>query len=328
MTYTEFAADIPPERAIEFTSAEEMEEAFQQSGVYQAIRPLGNGKFRSTLIAQNTEQADLFSDRYSTAVSIHYEPPADTVVLAFPRSASGHFLTNGEDVGNDELIVVADGSGADVVGPALSGSEAIAIPEARFIEMTEVLCPTTAMPEGTAIFDGDTAQLHALRKAAAYLVSQQDSDVQDEDVANVIAQTIAWMEDASGQWKPEHLTVNASRIRVAKLAQDYIEEHFCEAVHIEDLCRMTGVGVRTLQRCFREYFDITVSNYLKAVRLDSARRQLFAARRSETSVTRIAMHNGCTHLGRFSVEFRERFGQSPRQTLAMQPAKSSIGNPI
>ena len=321
MTYAEFAADLPPKRTITFTSAEEMEEAFQQSGVYQAIRPLGRGKFRSALTAKSTEQADLFSDRYSTAVSIHYEPPAGTVVFAFPRSASGHFLTNGEDVGNDELIVLADGSGADVVGPALSGSEAIAIPETRFIEMTEVLCPTTVIPEGTAIFDGDTAQLHTLRKAVAYQVSQPESDVQDEDVANVIAQTIAWMGDNCCQWGPEHLTVNDARIRVAKLAQDYIEERFIEAVHIEDLCRVTSVGVRTVQRCFRAYFDLTVSDYLKSVRLDSARRELAAAHPSETSVTRIAMDNGCAHLGRFSVEFHERFGELPSQTLARQAGK-------
>ena len=113
-------------------------------------------------------------------------------------------------------------------------------------------------------------------------------------------------------------TVNEARNRVARLAREYIAEHYSEAVHIEDLCRVTGVGVRTLQRCFREYFNLTVSNYLKAVRLDSARRQLLAAHRSDTSVTRIAMQNGCTHLGRFSVEFREHFGQSPRQILAME----------
>jgi transcriptional regulator GlxA family with amidase domain len=112
--------------------------------------------------------------------------------------------------------------------------------------------------------------------------------------------------------------VNKARIRVARLAQEYIEAHYSEAVHVEDLCRVTGVGVRTLQRCFREYFNLTVSDYLKTVRLDSARRELLAAHGSDTSVTRIAMHNGCTHLGRFSVEFRERFGQSPRQALALQ----------
>jgi len=310
-----------------FTSAEEMEEALQQAGVYQPIRQLEGGEFRSALAVQSTELADLFSDRYNTAISIYLEPPAGAVGFLFPRSESGHFRANGVDIGNDKLLVVANGSGVDIVGPALVGSEAFALPEKHFIELTEVICPTAALPEISAIFAGDVAQLHALRQTVADLVAAPESEVQGEDVANVIALAIAWMGDLHCQGTPEHPTVSRAQIRIAKLAQEYIEEHYSDAVHIEDLCRVTGVGVRTLQRCFREYFDITVSNYLKALRLDSARRELVAAHHSNTSVTRIAMQNGCTHLGRFSVEFRERFGQSPRQALAMHRPKSSIGNP-
>ncbi len=44
MTYAEFTADIPPERTIEFTSAEEMEEAFQQWGVYQAVHAVSGDR--------------------------------------------------------------------------------------------------------------------------------------------------------------------------------------------------------------------------------------------------------------------------------------------
>jgi len=61
MTYAEFAADLPPNRTMHFTSAEEMEEALQQAGVYQPIRQLGEGEFRSALAVQSTELADLFS---------------------------------------------------------------------------------------------------------------------------------------------------------------------------------------------------------------------------------------------------------------------------
>ena len=48
---------------------------------------------------------------------------------------------------------------------------------------------------------------------------------------------------------------------------------------------------------------------------DAARRELVAAHPSSHSVAKIALRNGFTHLGRFSVEFRERFGESPKQTL-------------
>ena len=102
---------------------------------------------------------------------------------------------------------------------------------------------------------------------------------------------------------------------VAKRARAFIDRHFRERVRIEDLCRATGIGVRTLQRCFRQCFGVTFTSYLKAVRLDAAYRDLIAAHPSRDTVTAIALRNGCSHLGRFSFEFRERFGQLPRETL-------------
>ena len=43
-------------------------------------------------------------------------------------------------------------------------------------------------------------------------------------------------------------------------------------------------------------------DYLKAVRLDAAHRELAAAHPSEDSVTDIALRHGFNHLGRFSIE--------------------------
>ncbi len=315
MEFEEFAATLPRERMVEFTSPEELEEVLSQAGIKQPTRQLEKGDFRARLAMSGTNHADLFSDRYSTAISMQLEPPENTVGLLFPRTASGHFLANGEDVGNDKLLVFAGGCGADISGPPLIGAESIAMPETRFIELIEVLCPTADRPEVTAIFDGDPVQLHALRKAVGDLVARPESDVHGEDVANVVAETIAWMGDSCCQWEPDHLTVSNARTRFARLAHDYIEDHYAEAVHMADLCRVTGVGSRTVQRSFREYFDLTVSNYLKTVRLDSARRQLALAKREETSVTRIAMDSGYEHLGRFSVDFHRHFGRLPRNVL-------------
>ena len=124
-----------------------------------------------------------------------------------------------------------------------------------------------------------------------------------------------------GVASPDVESCSAPNVRVAREAKAYIDTHYMEAVHIKDLCRETGVGVRTLQRCFRDCLNITVSNYLKTVRLEAARRELALSRQDETSVTTIAMQNGCTHLGRFSVEFRQRYGVSPRQLLASSPRR-------
>ena len=128
------------------------------------------------------------------------------------------------------------------------------------------------------------------------------------------------MSDASMKWTPRALPYDGARRGLAKRARAFIDGHFREHVRMEDLCRATGVGVRTLQRGFRERFGVTVTSYLKAVRLDAAYRDLIAADPSRDTVATIAVSNGCNHLGRFSSEFRERFGQLPRETLRSDPS--------
>ena len=128
------------------------------------------------------------------------------------------------------------------------------------------------------------------------------------------------MSDASMKWTPRALPFDGARRGLAERARAFIDGHFREHVRMEDLCRATGVGVRTLQRGFRERFGVTVTSYLKAVRLDAAYRELIAAHPSRDTVAKIALRNGCSHLGRFSSEFRERFGQWPRETLRSEPS--------
>ena len=107
--------------------------------------------------------------------------------------------------------------------------------------------------------------------------------------------------------------------RIALSAKEYIETNFHRPVHLEDLSRHTGVSIRMVQRCFREHFDTTITDTLKAVRLDAANRELAANYPGETNVKQVALHNGFTHLGRFSVTYRQRFGELPSETLAVRP---------
>jgi len=127
-------------------------------------------------------------------------------------------------------------------------------------------------------------------------------------------------ERASRNWAPQAGPFDGKRTAVARRARALIDAHFREPVRMGDLCRATGARVRTLQRCFRQYFGMTVKSYLKAVRLDAAYRDLIAAHPSRDTVTAIAERNGCSHLGRFSSDFRERFGQLPRETLRSEPS--------
>lgn len=320
MNYMEFASDLPLHQTIKFTSVEELEETMQRLDVSQEMKQIGTGKFQSDLAVRTTPQAELYADRFSKAVSMHLEAPKDTVGILLPRSASGRFIVCGENAANEKIVVIPYGSGVDITIPDLAGSDAMTIPIDRFNTMTEVLAPTYVRSEKYTMTEGNQAQLNHLQKAIIDLVTNPDMEVNDEQLSNLLAATIASITDCPSnntQQSGEKHT-NRAQIQIIKLVQEYIEVHYNEAICMEDLCRMTGVGLRSLQRYFKGYFDLSIAEYIKSTRLNNANRELKKAHPSECTVTQIAMQNGFSHLGRFSIEFHNRFGQSPRHTLAMQ----------
>ena len=84
MTFDEFSADLPAERTVEFSSAEDMEEAFNAVGVEQPMRQLGRGAFRSALAATFTKHADFYSDRYNRKISLHLESLDGSIGIVSP----------------------------------------------------------------------------------------------------------------------------------------------------------------------------------------------------------------------------------------------------
>jgi AraC-like DNA-binding protein len=102
--------------------------------------------------------------------------------------------------------------------------------------------------------------------------------------------------------------------RHVKRAEDYIEAHCGEDVTIDDLLRVSDVSARTLYNGFQKFRSTSPMKFLKATRLDKVNQVLRNADPCEC-VTRIAIDHGFKQLGRFAVDYRQRFGESPSDTL-------------
>lgn len=99
-----------------------------------------------------------------------------------------------------------------------------------------------------------------------------------------------------------------------KRAIDFIEGHLQLPLTLADITRASGVPGRTLLAHFKHHSGVSPMRYLRNARLARVRRSLMRADPNE-SVTTIAMEWGFVHLGRFAVEYREQFGESPSETL-------------
>ena len=68
--------------------------------------------------------------------------------------------------------------------------------------------------------------------------------------------------------------------------------------------------------------------YLKRHRMTQARLSLVKAEPADTTVTTVAHHWGFWELGRFAVEYRQLFGESPSTTLCRAPPARVKGRRI
>src|ERR1700756_1647912 len=94
-----------------------------------------------------------------------------------------------------------------------------------------------------------------------------------------------------------------------KRAIDYMEANLTAPIGLPDISAAAGVPGRTLLEHFRRYKGTSPMGYLRRARFAKAREALRSAE-PEENVTRIALGLGFNHLGRFSVEYRRRFGES------------------
>jgi AraC-like DNA-binding protein len=100
-------------------------------------------------------------------------------------------------------------------------------------------------------------------------------------------------------------------------------------LHISALCRALAVSERTLRKAFYRTHGIPPCRHLRMMRLSQARRALLSADPDIVTVTEIATGFGFIELGRFSVEYRKVFGESPSQTLQRpSPGKNSHGQRV
>src|SRR3954470_3353291 len=86
---------------------------------------------------------------------------------------------------------------------------------------------------------------------------------------------------------------------------------------VADLARIANVSPRTLQRQFQTFVGKSPLAALQDIRFEHARRALLRAM-PHASVAEIAYRTGFRHLGRFSLDYRRRFGEPPSQTLHRQ----------
>lgn len=98
-------------------------------------------------------------------------------------------------------------------------------------------------------------------------------------------------------------------------AEAVVTENVGKILSIPAICCKLSVSQRVLRNAFRIIHGQSPCRRLRVLRLHQAREALLAVNGEAANVTEIAICLGFSELGRFSVEYRKLFGESPSQTL-------------
>jgi AraC-like DNA-binding protein/tetratricopeptide (TPR) repeat protein len=88
-------------------------------------------------------------------------------------------------------------------------------------------------------------------------------------------------------------------------------------VGLAELAAAAGTSSRTLQRQFKIFLGKSPAAALRDIRFESARRNLLQGAPG-VRVMDVALRCGFPHFGRFSIEYRRRYGETPSQTVKRQ----------
>jgi transcriptional regulator GlxA family with amidase domain len=95
---------------------------------------------------------------------------------------------------------------------------------------------------------------------------------------------------------------------VIKVAQEYIEAHYEEKLTVDHLAEHFNVTRRTFERRFKKATFLTVAEYIQRVKIEAAKKQLEAGRRS---ITEVMLAVGYSDTQTFRDVFKKVTGMTP-----------------
>jgi len=127
----------------------------------------------------------------------------------------------------------------------------------------------------------------------------------------------AFLEALAEGITPSHMLALSHAAALVRRAEELARESDGRPLSVGDLCVGCGLPRRTLNHAFQQVRGMGPATYLRRLRLNQVRRSLRQPRANAEpkSVAEIALDHGFWHPGRFSGQYRELFGESPRESV-------------
>lgn len=300
------------------------------AGWQQHYEQLSCGRFRGELWQMVLRDGFFVREQTNRQLREQIAPPPDHVVIALPLAVQPGSVYAGRPLDRDTLMVLPGGKEVDVVSAGELDLIGLAV-HRRVLEQT--LAPQRlewlqqAEAERNLGLAPEAAQ--AIRQMLLAVCGEADSTLaagvahEDREAALLAlalnqAVLLAMGGDRSG---PQGSTIPRradSRLKVVQRAIAFMREQIEQDIGVAEVCAAAFASRRSLQYCFEEFLHTTPQAYLRALRLNEARRALKApGEQAAKPITELATMLGFSSASHFTRHYKAMFDELPSETLRL-----------
>lgn len=318
--------ELPP--AAGFESIEAMQQAASEAGWDIEYRQLEPGAIRARTELAEVGGILLSLEQATRRLEVEGEPP-EALVVTLP-CADSYLSINGQSVGDDRMFVTTPGAELFATSSPLVEVVTMHVPLSLFAAHAEALWPEWyRFTENKA--QNIPSRFEPTERFRQQILTHLRTSVHESrepELAGELVTEFVSLIVALEQRSDDVVMSPSTRWWLLNRAREYIEDHLAEPITMAALCEYTGASLSTVEKIFRHELSMPPTVYIRNRRLNAARRLLVSDEHDAESISRIAVDSGFTHLGRFSVAYRELFGMSPRQERELAHARwirSTVG---
>jgi len=311
------------------TGVLEIRRLVDQSTVAQpwklTLRQISPGPFHGRLEYLRVNGILLYRERWSRRVVGTGETPPGYYIFGGPLLPKTRIFWCGTTLGPTRLAFGRPSSEVEFVMPEGSDHVFLLIPEKLLSEhLGEHLTPETSGGAGKYLTCDEALGQELVRMVPRLIdgFREYDALLSNDSMAKAfesqVLETIGQaLEAANGvSDSPEPSKRSSALLRAVHYAAD-----LRRPISVLELAKVSGVSQRVLELEFQNVFQVSPRCYLRWSRMNGAHRDLSAAQAGATLVKEVASRWGFRDFGRFAVEYKHLFGESPSITLA-RTAKS------
>jgi AraC family transcriptional regulator, ethanolamine operon transcriptional activator len=290
-------------------------------------QPIGAQKLYISVCGFSTPRFELAFLRQAGDCCWQGVTPGGTISLGVPLDGSEPISHCGRSIGKLQMAITRSGEDFEVVAPsgarhlvASFAQERVEKYAADIWREPHLLKP----PTGRLRFPDEAHRRRYVGTYQAILgdVGKRPKLLSDARSASALEEKL--LESLFVEGCADEPANERNRYQVARRAYRHLLDATEDVPTIRELCVIAGASYSTLERGYRETYGMAPQAHIKAMRLSRARKDLLHPA-DNVSVTSVAVRWGFFELGRFSVQYRQRFGESPSETLRQARAKSSVG---